>query len=69
MIDVREHIEILDNLRKLCYQAAAIFEREPDDAADYKDAASKIHHVWEFAKEIKEKLDEQSEAMLKETFK
>ena len=59
MMSVREHIEILDGLRKLCDKAAVIFTREPDDAADYKDASEKIYTVWRFAKEIKEKIDKQ----------
>lgn len=63
MINVEEHIKILNDLRKLCYKAAVIFTREPDDAADYKDASGKIYSVWQFAKEIKEKLENQDAAV------
>ena len=63
MMSVREHIEILDGLRKLCDKAAVIFTREPDDAADYTDASEKIYSVWQFAKEIKEKIDKQDAAV------
>jgi len=59
MTNIREHIEILDDLRKLCDKAAVIFTREPDDAADYKDASEKIYTVWQFAQKIKEKIDVQ----------
>lgn len=41
-----------DALMALAQQVADIFESEPTDAADYKDAAAKIHSVWENARKI-----------------
>ncbi len=44
----KERIELLEFTKRV----ANIFNREPDDAADFKDASSKIYKVWIEARKI-----------------